>query len=698
MKSSEILLLIDDNASETSMIQGLFGQTGEFPIECVTRLSTGIDRVNKGGIGAILLRLSLLGGKGTGSFDKMFAAAPHIPILILSDPNNEEIAKLSVQRGAHDYVDVSRMDYHSVSHAVDNMIERKKAEEALFVEKERAEVTLNSIGDAVLSTDIAGNITYLNVVAEKMTGWARKNASGRPLSEVFKIIDGATREPSPNPMEMAVRDNKTVGLTANCILIRRDGVESAIEDSAAPIHDRTGKVTGAVIVFHDVSASRAMRQQMSHLAQHDFLTDLPNRMLLMDRLTESISLAKRHGERLAVLFLDLDRFKNVNDSLGHVIGDQVLQSVAARMASCVRRSDTVCRMGGDEFVVLLSELDHGQDAAISAMKLLATLGSPHLIATHDLHVPASIGISIYPEDGQDAETLIHNADIAMYHAKEKGRNNFQFFKQLQNDCAAEKSLLEDSLHMALERDEFSLHYQPKINLETGAIVGVEALLRWRHPQRGLIPPREFIPIAEDTGMIVPIGQWVLREACRQARAWADAGLGHVPVAVNISAVEFRNKEFLENVRNTLSATELDPASLELELTETTLMQHVEFTSSVLDELKKMGVLLAIDDFGTGYSSLSYLSLFAIDSVKVDQSFVREISSNSADATIVSAVIGMGNNLNKRVIAEGVETREQSEYLQGKGCQEGQGFFFHRPMPADEFTKLLEASMSGVIPS
>lgn len=305
-------------------------------------------------------------------------------------------------------------------------------------EKERAELTLNSIGDAVLSTDISCNVTYLNVVAERMTGWSRKEASGRPLAAVLQIIDGVTRETARNPMALAVQLDKTVGLTSNCVLIRRDGFESAIEDSAAPIHDRGGRVIGAVMVFHDVSAARAMSIQISHLAQHDFLTDLPNRILLNDRLTQAISFARRHGNQLAVLFLDLDRFKHVNDSLGHVIGDKLLQSVAGRLVTCVRSSDTVSRLGGDEFVVLLSDVEHADAAAATARKLITALAAPHDVAHHDLHVSASIGVSIYPDDGHDAETLLKCADTAMYHAKEGGRNNYQFFKADMNARAVER--------------------------------------------------------------------------------------------------------------------------------------------------------------------------------------------------------------------------------------------------------------------
>jgi diguanylate cyclase (GGDEF)-like protein/PAS domain S-box-containing protein len=570
-------------------------------------------------------------------------------------------------------------------------MERKTAEEALFEERERAEVTLNSIGDAVVSTDVLGNVTYLNVVAERMTGWSREEAAGQPFAQVLRIVDGATRQIARNPMELAVRLDKTVRLSANCVLIRRDGFESAIEDSAAPIHDRHGKVTGAVMVFRDVSVARALSLQISHLAQHDSLTDLPNRRLLNDRLTQAIAWARRHRSQVAVLFLDLDRFKHVNDSLGHVLGDRLLQSVATRLMACVRGSDTVSRQGGDEFVVLVSELESAEDAAATAQKMLACVAAPHdIVAHHDLQITASIGVSLYPDDGQDAETLMKCADTAMYQAKEHGRNNYQFFRPEMNRRAVERQWIEGGLRGALDRHEFVLHYQPTMNLETGAMTGAEALIRWIHPDRGLIYPTQFVPVAEECGLIVPIGGWVLGEACRQARAWIDMGLQPIAVAVNISAVEFRDTGFLDHVCSILKNSRLEPRYLELELTESALMQHAESTTSVLQALKDIGVQIAIDDFGTGYSSLSYLRQFPIDVLKVDQSFVHEIAGDLNGTPIVSAMITMGKSLGHRVIAEGVETREQLAFLLAQHCGEGQGFYFSPPVAADEFAKLLQA--------
>jgi diguanylate cyclase (GGDEF)-like protein len=446
------------------------------------------------------------------------------------------------------------------------------------------------------------------------------------------------------------------------------------------------------------SAALAMARQMAHSAEHDFLTGLPNRMLLNDRIGQAIALARRHTKKVAVLFLDLDGFKHINDSLGHPVGDKLLQSVAKRLVACIRGSDSVSRQGGDEFVVLLLDLEHAEDAAVTARRMLEAVALPHSVDHHDLHVTASIGVSVYPDDGLDADTLIKNADTAMYQAKENGRRSFQFFKPAMNVRAVERQFIEEGLRRALERGELALYYQPKVNLTTGAIAGVEALLRWTHPTRGPIAPTQFIPVAEECGLIVPIGRWVLREACTQAWTWIKAALPVTTMSVNVSAMEFRDKNFLDGVFAILLETGFDPSLLQLELTESVLMKSVESTASILQNLRKRGVQVAIDDFGTGYSSLSYLRKFPVDALKIDQSFVRQISTPGDDTTIVKAVIGMARSLRLRVIAEGVETLEEVAFLRAYRCEEAQGYYFSRPVPAEQFAMLLRngvAESAGV---
>jgi diguanylate cyclase (GGDEF)-like protein/PAS domain S-box-containing protein len=554
----------------------------------------------------------------------------------------------------------------------------------------RAQVSLKCIGDAVLCTDVAGRITFLNLVAERTTGWTFQEALGRPRAEVMRVLDGLGQEISRSATPLADDLDQTMHLPPSWTLIRRDGIGIPIEGSAAPIHDLDGRSNGAVIVFRDVSAAREISRQMVHSAEHDFLTGLPNRILLNDRLGQAIALAPRHGNQVVVLFLDLDGFKHINDSLGHSVGDKLLKSIADRLVACVRDSDTVSRQGGDEFVVLLSQVEKWEDTAVTARRMLQSLSEAHAIDAHELHVTASIGVSVFPEDGLDAETLIKNADTAMYQAKANGRQSYKFFKPAMSLRAVERQSVEEGLRRALERQELALHYQPKVNLRTGQIVGAEALLRWTHPVRGPVPPSEFIHVAEDCGLVLPIGRWVLREACLQAKAWALAGLPAATMAVNISACEFGADQFLEGVLATLEETALDPESLELELTESVLMKRAGSTESVLRALKNRGVKLAVDDFGTGYSSLSYLSKFPIDALKIDQSFIRQISTTPDETSLVAAVISLGRSLKLRVVAEGVENRHEMEFLQAHQCEEAQGFHFSRPVPPERFAELLAA--------
>lgn len=568
------------------------------------------------------------------------------------------------------------------------MIERRRVTEALLAARERAEVTLNSIGDAVISTDLAGNVTYLNLAAETMTGWSREAAAGRPLDEVFHIITRQTRKAARNPMTLAVQLDKTVGLTPDCLLIRRDGRETEIEDSAAPIHDTDGRVTGAVIVFRDVGTALETSRQMSHLAQHDVVTGLPNRLLLHDRLSEAIALGRRRGKPLAVCFLDVDGFKDINDALGHAVGDLLLRSIAARVSGALRASDTVSRYGGDEFVIVLSEIEHAEDAGRVAGKILQAVSEPHGINAQMVNITASVGVTLFPDHGLDAETLIANADAAMYDAKRAGLGQYRIFDIDMDARAVERRSVVRDLRRALERAEFELRYQPQVDLTSGAVVGVEALIRWRHPQRGLLTAAQFVPLAGASGLMVPIGLWAIGETCRQARAWQDAGLRPILVAINVSAVEFWREDFVGNVQAILRNTGLEPRYLELELTEDILMQDRASALAVLHTLKGLGAQVAVDHFGTGHASLSDLLQFPIDILKIDQSFVREIAFGVRSAPVLTAIIGLGKSLNHRVMAAGVETNGQLAFLRAQHCPEAQGDLFSPPVGAERFGELL----------
>ncbi len=664
---------------------------GPFKMELQTQLCTALHYLTLNKTDAILVDLNLSDSQGITTFDRLYSAVPHIPILTLSAEEAEAVSIEAVQKGAQGYLTKGHFGSYLVPQSLRNIIHRKAVEEANHLEKALAEITLNSISDAVIGTDLSGNVEYLNMAAERMTKWSRDEARGHPISTVMPIINGQTRESVQNPVDLVLHQDTAISLAPDTVLIRRDKTEVAIVDSTSPIHDSTGKIAGAVIVFHDITAERTMAIKMAHLAQYDFLTNLPNRVLLNDRIEQSISLAKRHGTHLAILFLDLDNFKHINDSLGHAIGDKLLQSVATRLTSCVRASDTVSRQGGDEFVILVAEEQGAEFATLTADKILLALAESHALTSNpenELYITTSIGISVYPTDGQDAETLIKNADTAMYQAKKKGRNNFQFFKNEMNVKAVERQLIETNLRRALERQEFVLHYQVKINLATGAITGAEALLRWDHPKWGMVPPGRFVAIAEECGLIVPIGRWVLHEACTQIKRWQDQDLQLESIAVNISAVEFRRHDFVDGVAAVLKQTGLAADCLQLEITESVLMRDAESSTAILQELKAMGVQLAVDDFGTGYSSLSYLNQFPIDVLKIDQSFVKDIGSATDSGVIASAVIAMGSSLKQKVIAEGVEQQTQLDFLQEKQCEEGQGYFFGRPLPADAFASLL----------
>ncbi len=557
---------------------------------------------------------------------------------------------------------------------------------------------LEAAPDALVLVHQDGDIVLVNRPAERLFGYRRDELLGKPVQILVPWSYRAAHALQFARYRTEWR-RRALRVGPELFGLRKDGTEFPVEVSLSPLASPRGLLV--ILAIRDISArkraeaerrflvrERALYGAISRLARHDPLTGLANRALLHDRLSGALASADRHGDKLGVAFLDLDRFKHVNDSLGHGAGDCLLQSVAARLKASVRKTDTVCRLGGDEFVIVLPDVKRRDDLEKAAGKIAAALGAPHRAGGHDLHVTASVGIAVYPDDGRDAETLIRNADIAMYYAKDHGRNHVRFFTEEMNALIIERRALEDGLRTALDRGEFVLHYQPKVELVTGRMIGAEALIRWRHPERGLVTPDSFIPVAEESGLIVPIGQWVQREACRQAIAWQAAGLRPVPIAVNISALEFRGQGFFERVRRILGETGLDPRLLELELTESALMESVASTAEMLWELKRMGLRLAVDDFGTGYSSLSYLMHFPIDALKVDQSFVHEITAEGDSSPIITAVIAMGRSLKQRVVAEGVETEAQLAFLRAQQCEEGQGFHFSRPLPPDQFSALL----------
>ena len=554
----------------------------------------------------------------------------------------------------------------------------------------RAEVTLNAISDGVIGADANGNVDFMNPAAEVLTGWSSAEAKGQSITKVMSIDINDPLGDELHPVQLAMQQRSAAGLSAGAVLIKRNGNRVDIEDSAAPIIDDRGDLTGAVVVFHDVSEARAMKVKMTYLAEHDYLTRLPNRVLFQDRLEQAVRTARRDNQRLAVMFIDLDNFKYINDSLGHTVGDQLLFAVATAMTRSVRASDTVSRQGGDEFVVLLPALQVDDNVEVIAKKILEAINAGHQINQSTLHISASIGISFFPTDASNVEDLIKHADTALYDAKVKGRNRYQFFRPTMNANVVERQAIEADLRNALRLDQFMLYYQPKVDLSTGQITGVEGLLRWSHPREGIIAPSRFIAIAEDSRLIIPIGNWVVQTACRQIRRWEQQGLKNVCIAVNVSTIELAHAGYVNDIQSILQETGIAQGTLQLELTESVLMSDLPFNRRILASLKSAGLSLALDDFGTGYSSLAYLTQLPFDVLKIDQSFIRHVDSRSDNAAVVAAILAMGTSLQHCVVAEGIEDVLELGFLQRNGCHEGQGYLFSRPLNELQMTTLLIA--------
>ena len=543
--------------------------------------------------------------------------------------------------------------------------------------------------DALITTDASGNIEYFSPAAAELTGWDSKEVVGVPLPTALNLIDKTSREAAQNQVERCLKDGLCDSDAADyAVLVRRDGREFAVRQAVAPVRDRAGHVTGAVLLLHSVVEGKQFEAQLEHVAYRDPLTGLPNRILVNDRLKLALAKARRGKRLVAVMLLDLDRFKSINDTLGHDRGDTLLKAVAGRMASCLRGSDSLGRLGGDEFLVVLPDLAKAEDALPIARKLLEAVADTYVPGRQEFFITCSIGVSIFPADGDNEQTLVEQADAAMFRAKEQGRNNCQFFGTAMNALASERVALEGSLREALQRGELRVYYQPRLNTR-GQINGVEALLRWQHPDFGLLAPAQFLPLAEESGLIVPISEWVLKSACEQAHAWHVAGHAKLNLAVNLSIRQFREKELAAATVKVLQETGFDARRLELDLSESMLIQEVQSPVLVLRELKALGVQLVLDDFGTGITSLSHLKRFPLDRIKIDSSFIQGIAGDSGDAKIVQAIIAMGHSLNLAVAAEGVETLAQAEFLRERLCDEMQGSYFSEPLLPGAFAQLLQ---------
>ncbi|WP_165912716.1 sensor domain-containing protein [Effusibacillus lacus] len=569
---------------------------------------------------------------------------------------------------------------------VRDITDKKRAKLQLEESEQRYKSIVENNSDAIYSVDLYGKLLTVNPAAEKLTGYHAKELCNRNMIElvvpedVEKAITHFNKAKAGDPQDYEVS------------VIHNEGQILQIHVKNVPIVVNN-RIVGVYGIARDVTARNKAIETINHMAYHDILTDLPNRRFFQEQLRVGLQHAKAQGEKLAVVFLDLDRFKVINDTYGHGAGDRLLQIIADRLQDCRGDNEVVARMGGDEFTLLIPGIKEAEDALGTVQRVFRALKEPIFINGLEVHITTSIGIAVYPNDGEDAETLMKHADSAMYRAKEQGKNNYQFFAPVLSSDWVQWLTLENDLRKALERKEFKIYYQPQISIRTGRVIGLEALIRWHHPEKGLISPAQFIPLAEETGLIVPIGEWVLWEACRQNREWQDAGYAKMRIAVNTSARQFQQGNLAQTVQNVLRETGLDPRWLELELTESAAMHQAENVIDILQQIKKLGVSISIDDFGTGYSSLNYLKRFPVDFLKIDQTFVHDINQDSDDAVIVNAMIAVAHSLNLKVVAEGVETQEQLDFLKQRRCDVVQGYFFSKPVPGEEIESMLKSMKS-----
>jgi diguanylate cyclase (GGDEF)-like protein/PAS domain S-box-containing protein len=642
-------------------------------------------------------------------FTRRFREKAHcvdVPVVVITAYADRNFRLRALEAGATDFLQ-SPVDHHEFMTRARNLLKmrmqqqiikrraraleerlessERSREELLRNSREALAQVIDTVPAMISAADRHGACVFVNAYQAALVGASPAVLAGRDIAALF----GAERAERSRRLDRLVFESGDALPGFEEEVLDNDGVRRVFLTTKAPLRDSANTVVSVLTTSLDITDLKMAESHLRHMAHHDSLTDLPNRTLLRERLQRELARGRRGDRLFALHFLDLDRFKAVNDALGHHLGDRLLQEVGARLAEAVRTEDTVARLGGDEFAVLQTEVVHTEEAAALAGRIIDTVTRPFLCDGHEITVSASVGITLHPRDGGDVEELLRNADLAMYRAKAEGRNGYRFFAADMDIHAREAIVLESDLRNALGSAQFLLYFQPQVNLRSGRIVGAEALLRWERPGWGLLKPGEFLPLAEENGLIVAINTWVLREACAQAVSWQKPGAPPVRVAVNLSPVQFRKQDVHQLVVHALQTTGLDPALLELELTEGILMQNPEAAAATLRRLRQLGIRFSIDDFGTGYSSLSYVKSFPVDRLKVDQSFVRNLTSDASDGAIVRAIINLGHSLKLDVLAEGVETAEQLAQLTAERCDEIQGYYFSHPLPADEFRALLE---------
>jgi diguanylate cyclase (GGDEF)-like protein len=706
--ASNTILLIEDNPGDARLIRELLreaqGSTprggAAFILEHRDRLSTGLERFAEGGIDAVLLDLSLPDSHGLETLSVMHTSAVSTPILVLTGLDDEGVGLEAVKQGAQDYLMKGQLDGQLLIRSIRYAIERNEVEKALLKEKEFLKAVLQNAGSVIVACDADGVLTFF----DRTTGEFYKDPT--PSDEWAQryglyMADGETLMDVEDIPLMRAFEGKHVH-NVEMVTSPKDHSARTYLTSGQQMLDANGRKLGAVVVMHDITERKTFEQQLQHQAFHDSLTGLPNRALFTERLSHALVRAERSNGSVAVLFLDLDNFKVINDSLGHRTGDRLLFTISKLLQTCVRPEDTVARLGGDEFTVLLEDIAGPGEAIRVAQRIEQKLRSPIVLGASDaLHqirtdgrevfVTTSMGIAVQSSVREDSDDLLRQADIAMYAAKDSGKARFAVFEPSMTTHASEHLRIETELRRAIERGEFKVYYQPIVSLTTGKIDGVEALLRWQHPQRGLVPPLDFIPLAEETGLIVPIGQFVLEEACRQACEWQERYSRQLEgqtltMSVNLSARQFMHPQLIEDISRTIRESGIDPHCLKLEITESIGVQDIGNIIQTLDMLRRLGIELALDDFGTGYSALSYLKRFPISKLKLDRSFVAGLGQDTEDTAIVHAVIAFAKALGLSITAEGIETAAQVSALRALDCDLGQGFFFARPMPQEALSE------------
>lgn len=691
------LMVVSTKARAAKFAKSIGSTSTVFSVSHFPDISFALAALNAGGLtDVIVLVMTRRILKPTKILGLLNAAAnnnPPIPVVVVGAESLRARVDFALKQGAYLYISDEVSHPSVLVQALQDVWIKSEGYRVRSSALSRAQITLDSISDGVIGTDSAGTIEYINPAAEKLTGWPKELAKGKPVGDVMKVtLDGAFGD-IPHPVELALSKRAPTGLSAGAVLLRRNGGAIDIEDSTAPMIDETGAVTGAVIVFHDVSMERAMKAKMTYLAEHDQLTHLPNRLLFRDRAAQSLRSGVRNRSSVAIFFLDLDNFKGINDSFGHSVGDKLLISVAARLLACVREEDTVSRQGGDEFLVLLAGLKSREATERVAQKIMSSCNEPHLIDGHDIHITISLGIGFSLREHTDIDALIAQADTAMYRTKQNGRNGYTFFSDEIGAQVQEQQKIEEGLRRCIDLDEIRLVYQPKIDLSSGAVVGVEALMRWTNKSLGEVAPTRFIPVAETTRLVIALGRWVIKEACTQIGQWRTLGLGDIKIAVNVSALELEDDAYADYVSTVLSDCKLDPGLLQLEVTETVFIKDLTKCVVRLELLKEAGVLLALDDFGTGYSSFSYLTRMPFDFLKIDRSFVHDIELDSGRVAVVGAMLSMAKSLGLTVIAEGIETSAEAEFFINSGCDQAQGFFFSKPLEAMDMPDFLRQQRS-----